>query len=875
MVRTLLLALLLFPFSASAGVDGHKKLPTGISPLLYTVDLTIDPAQPTFSGTVAIELQLDAPRRDILLHGEGFTYEDVSLTLGNTTLTGMAEEGDNGGLRLTFGEELPAGPATLSLRFTGPLDEIPDGLYRVEEGGAWYAFTQFEPLDAREAFPCFDEPRFKTPYRVTLRVPEALIAAANGPTLEGRSEDGWSITTFAETRPLPTYLVAFAVGDFDIVEGQPGTTSIPFRVLTPKGKGELAAYTIEHTPALLKALEDYFGQPYPFAKLDFVAVPNFSAGAMENVGLVTYRERLLLIPPNAPPRSQSAHQGVVAHELAHMWFGNLVTPAWWDELWLNESFATWMATKIVAQVSPELEADLGAVSRSVGVMSYDAQKETRAIRQPIRHGGDVLNAFDPITYGKGASILRMIEAWTGEEKFRNGVRAYMAKHAEGNATNADLQVALEAATRLPIGDTMRRFLDQPGAPLITLDWTCADHKLDLTLAQERFLPTGSDAPQGKPWRVPLCLRMVQADGTASKQCLLLEQPKQQISWNVGSCPAFIHPNADEQGYYHWLLPRDQLMALVTTHRDKLSLPERIGLYGHLSALLEAGHLPAEDLLSVLEPLSAETHRMIVSNVISGIGTLHRVGVTDANRPQFEAFVQRLLRPHADRLGLDPQPDEPATLTRLRPSVLNTLAVHGADEALRKRAEELTARYLEDPAALTPDQLTQYVPLAANWGDAELWEALRAALDERASDPLQRSALISALARFRDPDLLQRSLALALDGTLRAQDFWSIAGASLGREETRPITWRWATENYNAIVELRGPSSARSMPWLGSNFCDLESRAEVEAFFTDPEHTGAGSERNLALALESIDRCIRLRELSEDAMHRFLDAQKQP
>ena len=349
--------------------------------------------------------------------------------------------------------------------FDGQLSEIPNGLYRVKDGDRWYAFTQFEPLAARTSFPCFDQPEFKTPYRIKLRVPSGMIALSNSQETGRRKEHGRVVFEFAETRALPTYLVAFAIGDFDVVSAPEGAIpGVPLRVITTKGKGGLAQYALERTPVIHKALSEYFGSGHPFDKLDLVAVPNFAAGAMENVGLVTFRETLLLLDGESAPANRKLwSQSVIAHELAHMWFGNLVTMAWWDDLWLNEAFATWMGTRIVQEVDPGLQADLERVAGTAHIMRLDSQVNTRAVRQKIRHGGDVQNAFDGITYGKGAAVLRMIESWLGPEAFRAGVREYLKAHAYGNAKTSDLLLALGAAEESAGGATVKCRCVESGA----------------------------------------------------------------------------------------------------------------------------------------------------------------------------------------------------------------------------------------------------------------------------------------------------------------------------------------------------------------------------------------------------------------------------
>ncbi len=395
----------------------------------------------------------------------------------------------------------------LGFEYEAPLDEIPESIYRVKQDDGWYAYSQFEALMARQAFPCFDEPGFKTPFRVRVRVPKPLVALSNAPVADVHPDgETHEVFEFAPTAPMPTYLVAFAVGTFakhqaDVAAeaaGLPEGQTLPHNVYTVAGKKHLASYAGAQATPILRALTQYFGSPYPYAKLDQIGVPTFLFGAMENVGLVTYRQNILLVDETrASHRDRALARSVMAHELAHMWFGNLVTPAWWDDIWLNEAFATWMANKVLERIAPELEAPLWAVSGMLEVMQEDALGSATPIRKTITTTGDIKNAFDGITYEKGSAVLRMLETWIGKDNFQRGVRAYLTHHAWQNATMADFMRSIAEQTALPLERVARSFIEQPGTPLITLQSSCeptADGvKLRLNLKQERYVPLGIDA----------------------------------------------------------------------------------------------------------------------------------------------------------------------------------------------------------------------------------------------------------------------------------------------------------------------------------------------------------------------------------------------
>ena len=729
----------------------------------------------------------------------------------------------------------------------------------MQDGERAYAFTQFEPLEARKAFPAFDQPEFKTPYATTLRVPSGMHALSNASLARHEPGDGEDVFVFSETRPLPTYLVAFAVGEFDFSGPAPGAP--PTRIVAVKGKGNLAAYALERTPIILEWLTDYFDHPYPFAKLDLVAVPNFGAGAMENVGLVTFRERLLLLDPErAPVRARRSSQSVIAHELAHMWYGNLVTMAWWDDLWLNESFATWMAGKALADVAPELEIGIDVVRYAQYTMVLDSKRDARRIRQPIRDGGDIYNAFDGITYGKGAAVLRMIEAWLGEDVFRAGVRSYMRRHAYGSGGTDELLASLEEASGRPVAETMRWFLDQPGTPLVDVALECdEDEPPVLHVRQTRYLPAGSDAEPGEPWHVPVCVASGQADGGRSRECFLLTEREQEVRLErEAGCPAWIHPNAAEQGYYRWRLPAEDLVALAGEHRASLHVTERVALPGHYQALLEAEALSVEDHWRALQGLASDERHQVIEAVVGALKFLERVGVADPDSElglTYAAAVRRALTPQLDRVGAEPRPGEPLSARLRRAAVLPALGGMGRDEAVRAQAHDLARRFVASPGEADPEMLDLLLPLAARDGDRALWDAL-VGIAAAPPSPAVRNTVVRSLGAF-EGDLLVQSLDLVLGGGLRAQDYRTVAGGV--RTSQRPVALQWMEEHYAELVATLGPMTATRVPRMASGLCTAEDARRVERFFASAPGAPRGTERNVRLVVEEISRCARMRE----------------
>ncbi len=853
-------------------IDGNLRLDRSVVPTHYTLELSIDPTTEKFSGRVAIRVETAAETRLVRLHGQDMTFHEVAVEVQGEKRAARVVVGQNGGLALCVEPALPAGPATIHLTYEAAFSSVPAGLYRVEERGEWYAFTQFEPLDARRAFPGFDQPEFKTPYRVTLRVPTGSLGLSNGPQREQRAGGEWQIFSFAQTQPLPTYLVAFAVGPFDVVAApEQAIANVPTRIVATQDKGKLASFALQRTPPIVAWLSTYFGQPYPFAKLDQIGVPNFSAGAMENVGLVTYRERLLLLDESrAPVRDRLWSQVVIAHELAHMWYGNLVTMPWWDDLWLNEAFATWMARKVIADVDPGLEFPLEVLGRTQGVMNLDSKRDARAIRQPIRHGGDIHNAFDGITYGKGAAVLHMLEAWIGEAAFRDGVRTYMKDHAYASGATADLLAALEQASGKPVAETIRLFLDQPGTPLVDVTLACdqSPHTpASLQLQQGRYRPAGSDAAEGQPWTVPVCVRYgFGADGTSHRECFILHSKHQEVTLSQPGCPVWLHPNADERGYYRWRLQPELLNTIVHQQRQELSLLERVALSGQLLALLQADNLSVSAYADALSQLAQEQHRTVIDEVTGGLWYLYHTAVDGELIEPFAGYTRRLLAAHLERLGIEPQPNEAVSARLLRPSLISALASMAKADPIFERARSVTQQFLKEPGRVSPETLGMFLPIAAQNGDEALWTQL-VAMVPQASSPAVRNILVRSLASFEDPSLLRRSLDAVLDGTLRTQDYRTLAGSV--RRVVRPTAWQWLTEYYDQLVQKLGTKTALGLPRMASGFCSQEQLIEVKAFFAEHKGVPEGTERNLNLALEDIERCVRQREAIREPLGVYL------
>jgi alanyl aminopeptidase len=849
----------------------RDRLPTDTHPVAYQVTLEVDPDKPTYGGAVAIELTLDRPRESIWLHSRGPRVGTVSvLRAGADPLAGKLEQvGESGLVAIRLAQPVGPGKVTLVLPFEGDLGTHLTGLYRASAGGTHYAFTQFEPISAREAFPCLDEPRFKTPFDVKLRVRKDHVAIANTSVVEDKDfERGLHEVTFARTEKLPSYLIAFAVGPLDVVATAqiPADTvrkrPLPLRGVSVRGRGSDLDYALDETPALVRWLEGYFGVAYPWDKLDLIAVPDFGAGAMENAGAITFRDTLLLVRPDAPEQQKRSLGYVNAHELAHMWFGDLVTMPWWDDIWLNEAFATWMGTHAIAAVHPEYEAELGALTATHGAMEVDSRASARQIRQPIESDHDIENAFDAITYSKGGAVLSMFERYLGKDEFQAGLRTYMDKFRFGSATSRDLVQTLGAVSgQGTLESAFYTFLDQPGVPALEVALDCQAKTLSLT--QSRYAPLGTQVPEAS-WQVPVCVRYGQPGAPAKEKCQLVSEKTTSLALE-GACPSWVMPNAGAQGYYRWSLADSELDALIA-RRNELATSEQMSLSNNLGAALRAGKVDLARALKAQKLLAASPKRHVLESALKTFWMVNEL-LADQSLPAFRADMAKTLRPQLNRVGLLPRTAKVQGEEKLlRVSVVRALYGLSEEAALSKELSKLGKPLLAGGEVRNlPSELIELALTAAvREGGAPAYDAVRAQL-LAAEDGVQRSRLLSALANVRDPELAKRTLALTLDEKLRVNERLLPLLVQLGQRETREAAFGWLRENFDALLAKLGAHGGNDVIGATSSFCSTQAASDVEQFFGPRVEKVPGGPRELALTLETIRACAAVKSHYADAL----------
>jgi alanyl aminopeptidase len=854
---------------AQAQAPPAFRLPAGATPVRYHVTLTVIPGEATMAGEVEIDLVLRAQTSLLWLNAADLAIREATLESGGARQPARVIPGGSSFVGFAFGAPAPAGPARLRASYTAKISDKDDrGVFSEELDGARYVFTQFQNVEARKAFPCFDEPAYKVPWQLTLRVRDGDAALSNTPALEeAPAGGGMKLVRFAETKPLPSYLVAFAVGRFDLVDaGKAGKNRTPVRIAVPKGRRAEARYAVEVTGSLIEAIEDLLGIPYPYEKLDLVAIPHLASfGAMENAGLITSKKSLLLArPEEETPGFQRDYASVMVHEIAHQWFGDLVTMAWWDEVWLNESFATWMEGAILERWKPAWSWELEKVHARSWAMSQDSLITVRKIRQEVTSEDDIQSAFDAITYEKGSSVLSMFESYLGPEVFRKGVRGYLEKHAHKNATAADLLAAISAAQGHDIAPAFSTFLDQPGVPRVKVALECGQGKQSkLTLSQDRYLPAGSPGGPDQRWRIPVCVRY-EAGGKEARACTLLAERAAELPLpGSTACPRWISPNADAKGYYRVGYTPEALRALAG-RLDALTLPERVALASDARALLSSGELPAGEALALVPGLMKDPAPQVQEAAL-GLSNLPETLVPEALRPGYTRFVNRAFGARARSLGLRPKPGEAEAVRLLRPPLVGFVALRGDDRALANEASALAKRWLDDPRAVEEEVVDLVLGIAAAHGDRALFDRLRAEL-ARSSDDGRRRHLIDALASFRDPALVRDSLALAL-----SEDLDPRLSIRLFFQDPRMlgVTYDFVKDRFDAIL-ARLPGELRGFtPRVGSGFCDEARRADVDAFFKPRIAELTGGRRSLGQTLESISLCAALRKAQEAHLAAFL------
>ncbi len=845
-----------------------QRLPRTATPRHYDLKFTVDVARARFDGVETIRVDVPAPTSRIVLHAVDIEFHETTIGAGaaaqTATVTLNAAEQT---ATLTVPKPLPAGTAEIHIAYAGVLNDQLRGFYLSKTPERNYAVTQFESTDARRAFPCFDEPSYKATFSVTLVIDRGDMAISNGRVISDTPGPGPSQHTvvFAESPKMSSYLVAMAVGDFECLSG--AADGVPIRICTTPGKKQLGEIALESAERILSFYNRYYATKYPFGKLDVLAIPDFAAGAMENTAAIFYRETDLLAETgSASVGTRKTIAGVLAHEMAHQWFGDLVTMAWWDDIWLNEGFATWMATKPLADWHPDWNVPVDEALENKQALDVDSLPTTRAVHAAVNTPAEIDEAFDAIAYQKGAAVLRMIEGYTGPEAFRNGVNAYLQAHAYGNATARDFWTAIAAASGKPVDQVMPTFVNQPGVPIIDVRPSCERNTTRADVVQNRFRLQPDSPGAAEAWKIPACVKA--AGGQASDACVVIDKREQSLDLATG-CRAWVFLNAGARGYFRTAYPPETLRAMAPDFETAFTAPERITLMGDEWALVRAGRHTVADYLTLAAGFSKEQSSGALAVVTDRLGFIHDYLATGPERARFETFTRTLLRPLFDALTFTAAPSDPDDRRELRAVVVRTLGDVANDPDVVRAARQALDRALAGGPALDPTLAPAIVGVAALHGDAALFDALVEAAG-RATSPEIHYRYLYALANFRDPALTDRALKMSLTPAVRSQDTAIFLARFLANPDVNGRAWTFLKENWPAlepkITSIFG-SDVNVVNALGS-FCDAGARDDISRFFA--AHKLPAASRSLKQTIERINNCIELRRTQAAPLAEWLN-----
>jgi aminopeptidase N len=828
------------PVFAFASTPG--KLPKTVVPTHYALDLTPDLDKLTFAGSEVVDIDVMEPTARLVLNAVDIAIVTASVDGG--TASEVMPDAAAQTVALAFPRPIAAGRHQLRMSFTGRINRFGRGLFAVDypaaDGRKRMISSHLEPADARRIFPGWDEPAFKATFALTVTVPQAFLAVSNMPVAHEEPAGGETKRVAFQTTPrMSSYLFVLSAGDLERTVTDAG--GITIGVVAARGKAAQGRYALDTAVDLLHYFNDYFGIAYPLPKLDLIAVPGGFGGAMENWGGITFFEsRLLFDPATSAGEARRGIFNIIAHEMAHQWFGDLVTMAWWDNIWLNEGFASWMQAKSAEALHPDWQTWLNGSGFKQAAMSEDARRTTHPIQQPIANETAAMAAFDSITYAKGAALIRMVENYLGEEAFRAGMRAYMKQHAYGSTTTADLWGALQAASGKPVAAIAAAYTEQGGVPLVVAQTTCAGDAQRITLRQERFT-IHDPAPAPQRWQVPVSRG---TPGGGPGETVLLDGTAE---FAAGRCGDAVKLNRDDVGYYRVQYDAAMLAAL-TRSIDKLGPADRASLIGDTWALVEAGRAAPTAFFDLVERLIGDDNRAVTDQIIRPLTRIDHLQWGRPERAAFQAYGRAVLRPLFDRIGWDAAPSEPADHALLRGRLIGVLGGFG-DDAIVTEAKRRFAAFVKDPASLSPELRGIVTNLAGRHADRATYDTLLA-LGRKTINTAERVRYYSAVASARDPALAAETLAIALTDELPTTLMGTLISQVASQGEHRDLAWNFVKANFEALAAKQGPSFQNNFPAnLMTNFTDAAHAAELANFA--PAHATPGGRIVAARSYERI------------------------
>jgi len=837
-ISTLLLPMILnadapFNFETTPG-----KLPKDVVPQSYDIQLKPNIEKLTFSGSEVVTVNVQKPVKTMTLNAKEITINAAKLLgtrSGIEQTARVALDTKEQTATLSFAKEIAPGTHQLALDFAGKINEAVEGLYyaRYQEEGTGekklMLATHMEPTDARRMFPCWDEPSFRAKFRLNAVVPANFTTISNMPIESDKKTDAGKEVRFAETPPMSSYLVVFCAGELDVIHGE--VDGVKIGVVTTKGKSEMGRYGLESAEKILKFYDEYFGIKFSLPKLDLIAIPG-GFGAMENWGGITFYESILLFDPaKSSEVTKQRIFAVIAHEMAHQWFGDLVTMAWWDNLWLKEGFASWMGTKCTDHFNPQWEAWLRSSADKQNAMATDALSATHPIQQPVKTESEAASAFDEIAYLKGQSFLRMLESYLGEEDFRAGMRNYMQAHQFSNSTTADLWNSLANSSKKPVSALAANWTKQPGLPLVSVNSAPSG----ITVTEERFTVHQKN-PKPLEWKIPIVYRDVQPGATTSARVFLLEKKSATLPDVLPS--QNVKLNAGDIGYFRVRYDAAHFEKLLAS-TAQLPEPDKVNLLSDTWALVEADREPISDYFKLVEALRDDNSLPLWEQITATLSYIDLLYLGSNERPAFQAYARSILKPAFDRVGWESKPGEEVAAGLLRVKLIAALGEF-ADEHVIAGARERFQKFIADPNTLVPDLRPAVLNVVGRYADQKTWDTLHE-LGLNTKSIEEKGNYYNAMAMALGEDLAKKTLPLSLTDELPTTLATVLVIRIATTGEQPELAWDFGQENrerLNAKLPARGV--VLFVPYIMRGFSDPARAAELEAYAQKNLPSGAKS-----------------------------------